>query len=56
MNTSLLSTTSRVEAPFIIAEIAGYTFGLFNNLNTKPVSNFLKHFFPFVKNLLFIAL
>ena len=36
MNTDLMSATSRVETPFIIVTIAGYTFGGFNK-NVKNV-------------------
>ncbi|WP_300924711.1 hypothetical protein [uncultured Clostridium sp.] len=39
MKTDLLSSTSRVEAPFIIAKIAGYSFGLFNKVNKTVYSN-----------------
>lgn len=39
MGLDLLSTTSRVETPFIIIEIAGYTFGGFNTKSRTYVDN-----------------
>ena len=35
----LLGTTSRVEAPFIIAEIGGKTFGLYNKANKNLIDS-----------------
>lgn len=39
MNLNLLSNTSRVETPFIIAEIAGYSFGIYSR-NKEDIPNY----------------
>lgn len=40
MATSLLTTTSRVESPFIVVEIGGYTFGQYTRSSTRVVDEF----------------